>query len=108
MTTHHVFCLQCGSNCCEHLQKSRATLLTPRELSILRGLIDPKIILMKDLAYSLHLSHATLKVYISRIYRKIGWTGGTLRLLTLWVLARRESLGVEIPTLDQFPEYKVA
>jgi DNA-binding NarL/FixJ family response regulator len=103
-----VFCLQCGSNCCLHLQASHRTLLTSREVSILRDLVDPQFGPLKEIAFHLGLAIGTVKVYVSHIYHKLGWNNGTLRQLTLWAIAHREQLGFTLPTAEQFPEVRPA
>jgi hypothetical protein len=59
---------------------------------------------MKEMAFHLGITLGTIKVYMSRIYNKLGWPGGTLRQLTLWCIAHREQLGIALPTAEQFPQ----
>jgi hypothetical protein len=41
MSHPEIFCVRCGGNSCLHIQQSHATVLTPREVSILRAIADP-------------------------------------------------------------------
>ena len=99
-----VFCLTCGSNCCLHLQQNRSMMLTPREISIVRALLNPQITVMKEMAFGLGITANTLKLYMCKIYQKLGWPGGSVRMLTLWAIAHYEQLGVSLPTQEQFPK----
>ena len=100
---HTIYCLVCGSNCCMHVQVGRKTMLSPRELSVVRAVADPQYDGHKAIAYGLHLTEGTLKVYLCNIYQKLGWSGkGSARLLLLWAWANREGLEIATPTKDQF------
>jgi DNA-binding NarL/FixJ family response regulator len=100
-----VFCLRCGSNCCLHIQRSHDSLLTPREVQILRALCDPNAGCRKEIAFNLGITHGTLKVYLSHIYRKLEWdTKSSVNVghLVLFAIANREQLGIPLPTPEQF------
>ena len=45
--------------------------------------------LNKEIAFQLHLSDGTIKVYMSKIFQKVGVTNRTE--LAIWALTRRES-----------------
>ena len=78
--------------------------LTPRELSVLRALVDPQLSAAKNIAFSLGISVGMVKLYVFRIGTKLGWGGGSQRVLALWAIAHREQLGIELPTAAQFPQ----
>ena len=96
------FCLACGSDCCTHIQESHKYMLTPREVEILQALCNPNAGRIQDIAFTLGLSHGTLKVYIRHIYGKLGWYGASLYKLALWAIAHREQLGIPLPLPGQF------
>lgn len=77
-------------------------MLSPREVTILRRMADPTAGSLKEIAFSLGLSHGTLKVYQSHIYRKLQWEQGDPRRLALWAIAHRDKLGITLPTPEQF------
>jgi DNA-binding CsgD family transcriptional regulator len=99
---HPVFCLRCGSNCCEHLQRSRGFLLSPREVELLRTLCNPAYDGHAEMAHAMGLALGTFKVYVSHIYEKLEWkTGNALRLI-LWAMAYRKELGIQLPDKESF------
>jgi len=66
---------------------------TPRELTILRAMLNQQYRTLKDMAYELGITPGTLKVYMSRIYDNLGWPGGgSSRLLVLWVMEHQHEL----------------
>ena len=71
---------------------------TPREQSILRVMANPHLRGAADMARDLGLSESTFKVYMSRLYEKIGLgTPGSQRpasqrLLVLWIVKHRPEL----------------
>lgn len=77
--------------------------LNSRELQIVRAVCVPDLKGVKEIAFDLGLSIGTVKVYTSRLYRKLGWTAGSMRMLVLWAMANREMLRVELPSAEQFP-----
>jgi DNA-binding NarL/FixJ family response regulator len=108
-----VFCLICGGKSCQHLQDrfrhtknrvagERAVALTAREIDVIRAVVDPQFSGLKQIAYALHIEHSSLKFYLSRMYRKLGWYSGNLRLLTLWAIAHRGEIEIRVPTPEQF------
>lgn len=78
--------------------RAKPTYFAPRELSVIRAFCVPDQKGSKEIAADLGLSYSTIKVYISRIYQKLGWFGGTQRMLVLWALAHRDELGINLPT----------
>ena len=97
-----IFCLQCGASACLHLQESHRTLLTPREIAIIRALCNPAAGNHKQIAFDLGLTYGTLKLYLSHVYRKLGWRFGACDRLVLFAMAHREQLGIPLPTAEQF------
>lgn len=78
--------------------------LTRREASILRALLDPQLDCVEAISRSLGLSPGSVKVYLGRIYKRMGlYSGGSIRVLTLWAVVHAEELGLALPTADQFP-----
>ena len=99
------FCLLCDSSCCLHLQESHATLLNRREVQILQALVDPQYEGHKQIAFAIHLGYGTLKQYLGRIFDKLhdaGIQARSSQALTLWAIANREKLQIELPTPEQF------
>ena len=58
----------------------------------------------RQLAKDLHLGFNSIKVYYSRLYRKLGWPIriGSPRMLALYGIAHREELGIDLPAPEQF------
>lgn len=78
--------------------------LTPRDLSIIQAVLDPQLDCAEALSRHLHLTPASVKVYLSRMYKRMGfYGGGSIRVLTLWAVVHAEELGLALPTADQFP-----
>jgi DNA-binding NarL/FixJ family response regulator len=59
---------------------------TPRDLSILAVMPNPLLHSAKQMALALGITEGTLKVDCRKIYEKLGWPHGTLRLLTIWAM----------------------
>jgi DNA-binding CsgD family transcriptional regulator len=97
-TVHGVFCLACGENCCLHMMGSRQFMLTRVQVKILQALARPDLRTYKEIAYELGITYGTVKVYVSKIYHKLGWPGGSDRELLLWAIAHRQKLGIELPS----------
>lgn len=67
---------------------------TARDLSILAALPNPLLHAGKQMAFALGLTEGSLKVYLRRIYMKLGWHYGTVRLLTIWAMTHEHALPV--------------
>jgi DNA-binding NarL/FixJ family response regulator len=95
------FCIPCSSMACAHINRTPSH-FTAREISMLRSLLDPMTPSGKQIAHNLGITEGTLKVYFVRMHKKLGWRGGSTRMLTLWVVAHAAELGVPLPTPDSF------
>lgn len=101
-----VYCLECGSNCCQHLQQSRITCLTRRERELLQQLLDSKGLSGKQIGANLGLAEGTVKVYTYHLFKKLQWhpsyrSSGRLRL---WAFVHAEKLGLTVPTIEDFKD----
>ena len=65
---------------------------TPRDLSILAVMPNPLLHGAKQMAFVLGITEGSLKVYLTRIYDKLGWRYGTVRLLTIWAMTHEHVL----------------
>jgi DNA-binding NarL/FixJ family response regulator len=95
------FCIPCSSFSCAHIN-GPTHYFRKHEVSILRSMLDPTTPTAKQIAEALHIKQGTLKVYISRMQDKLGWRSGSMRLLTLWVVAHAAELGAPLPTPESF------
>jgi DNA-binding NarL/FixJ family response regulator len=95
------FCIPCSSMACAHINGT-PSYFTKREISMLRSLLDPMTPTNKQIAHTLGIKEGTLKVYFVRLHKKLGWRSGSMRLLTLWVVAHAAELGAPLPTPESF------
>ena len=90
-------CIACKSKSCAHLRPPLAPSLAPHELAIIRlvATADPN----KTIAWKLGLTEASVKIYVSKIYRKMGYSCSGSRSprtsLASWALAN-EGLIAEV------------
>lgn len=98
------FCLPCSSTVCAHVHAQRNCRLTPRELSVVRSLLDPALPGIKHISEALGITEGTLGIYLRHIYDKLRWVGKlrSMRLLTLWAVAHAEELGITLPSAEMF------
>jgi DNA-binding NarL/FixJ family response regulator len=113
MKYERIYCFRCRSAKCEHLRPRPPAppVVTGREISILRALLDPQYRSPKEIAYALGIAHGTLRYYISVLLRKMGAPGGSSRDLMLWAIAHRKTLKIPLPIPEQWltepPELRV-
>lgn len=69
--------------------------LTPREQDLIAALFRTDIDGSAQIAEALHISVGTVKVYLSRLYDKLGFPSGSQRLVVLWVMQNAPEL---VPT----------
>ncbi len=90
------YCLECRRFGCDHFIK--AGKLTKRELDLLQTLIDPNGWSNKQIAFAMGISEGTIKVYMSKVFKKLGWHGtGSARKLIVWTFMNAEKLGIKLP-----------
>ncbi len=78
------------------------TSLTQTEVRICRAICVPDGRIPKQMATDFGLTHESMKVYLHRIYEKLGWSGaGSMRMLVLWSLAHRAELGIDLPGVEK-------
>lgn len=95
-------CLKCFAEDCEHTS-GRPGNLTPRQYTILEASLDPRYWTAEDMASGLGLTKGTMKVYLSRLYDRLGWEGrGSTRQLALWAVAHASQLELTLPTPQDF------
>jgi DNA-binding NarL/FixJ family response regulator len=88
-------CLECMSRTCEHIVPvvKRIRPLTSREIDLLRLLYHG--LSNKEIASSLRISAETVKVYLTRLYDKVGvpsrWAA------SLWARDHARLLGIRVP-----------
>lgn len=84
------FCIACMSRVCDHFAAPPPS-LTPRQVSLIRLMAGGPS--NKELAEKLDLDEGTIKVYISRIFDRLGLSS---RLeLALWSIKHAAELGPE-------------
>ena len=90
------FCIPCLSRLCRHVMPEKTPTLAPREIEVLQlvahGLAN------KEIGFYVskqHLSEGTVKVYLARIFRKLGVSSRTEAVV--WLFSHRELLGDLLP-----------
>jgi DNA-binding NarL/FixJ family response regulator len=73
-------------------RKPMAPHFSRRELQILDAAPNPQFETLKQVAAELGVTEGTCKVYLARLYQKLGIPGGTFRLLTIWAMTHEHVL----------------
>ena len=64
--------------------------------------IDEVVNRIEARVQSFGLKEGSIRIYALHMYEKLGWVRGSSRMLTLWAIANRERLGLDLPTAEQF------
>ncbi len=75
--------------------------LNPREKQIICAMCVQDLNTGKHMAFALHIPEGSFKIYVSRLYRKLGWASGSgsHRMLALWGIAHRAELAIALPEI---------
>lgn len=74
--------------------------LTPVQLRLIRAICTQDQKSTKEIAFDLHITPSTFKLYICRIYASLGWHYANQRMLALWGIAHRKELGIKLPRIQ--------